>query len=49
LTRFEADEAEILGHYGSNHIHAVPGDQVETLRLVCRFLDVDFVGLGTAR
>jgi L-fucose isomerase len=48
FARFEASEGEILGSYGSNHIHAVPGDQVEALRTVCRFLDIDFIGLGSA-
>jgi L-fucose isomerase len=49
FARFEADADEILGRYGSNHIHAVPGDHVEALRQVCRHLDVDYDGLGAAR
>ena len=49
FARFQADADEILGRYGSNHIHAVPGDHVETLRHVCRHLDVDYDGFGTAR
>jgi len=48
FARFDASADEILGRYGSNHIHAVPGDHVETLRLVCRLLDVDYDGLGSA-
>jgi L-fucose/D-arabinose isomerase len=47
LARFEADADEILSRYGSNHIHAVPGDRVAELRHVCRFLDVDFDGFGS--
>jgi L-fucose/D-arabinose isomerase len=37
---------EILGRYGSNHIHAVPGEHVSALREVCAFLGVEFDGLG---
>lgn len=48
FARFDATEAEVLGNYGCNHIHAIPGDRVEALRAVCRFLDVDYVGLGGA-
>jgi L-fucose/D-arabinose isomerase len=47
FTRFEASADEILGRFGSNHIHAVPGDHVDELRAVCRFLDVDFDGFGS--
>ena len=46
FARFAADADEILGRYGSNHIHAVPGDHVATLREVCRLLDVEFDGFG---
>ncbi len=49
FARFEAEDDEVLGRYGSNHIHAIPGDHVETLRHVCRLLEVDFDGFGTAR
>ena len=48
FARFEADAADILSRYGSNHVHAVPGEHVEELRVVCRLLDVDYDGLGTA-
>jgi L-fucose/D-arabinose isomerase len=48
FARFEADAAEILSRYGSNHVHAVPGEHVDELRMVCRLLDVDYDGLGTA-
>jgi L-fucose/D-arabinose isomerase len=46
FARLAADAAEILGRYGSNHIHAVPGDHVEALRHVCRLVDVEFDGFG---
>jgi L-fucose/D-arabinose isomerase len=46
FARFDADATEFLGRYGSNHIHAVPGDRVYELRQVCRLLDVDFDGFG---
>jgi L-fucose isomerase len=49
FARLDAPAEEILQRFGSNHIHAVPGDHVEALRLVCRNLDVDFDGFGTAR
>jgi L-fucose isomerase len=48
LARFEASADEFLGRFGSNHIHAVPGDHVATLRQVCRLLNVDYDGFGTA-
>jgi L-fucose/D-arabinose isomerase len=47
FARFDANADEILGRYGSNHIHAVPGDQVPALREICRLLDVDFDGFGS--
>jgi L-fucose isomerase len=49
FTRFEADSGEILSRYGSNHIHAIPGDHVADLRQICDLLDVDYDGLGAAR
>jgi L-fucose isomerase len=48
FARIEADAEEVLSRYGSNHIHAVPGDHVEELRVVCRLLDVDYDGFGGA-
>ena len=48
FARMEADADEILSRYGSNHIHAIPGDHVEELRVVCKLLDVDFDGFGGA-
>jgi L-fucose isomerase len=46
FARFDASVEEILGRYGSNHIHAVPGDRVAELRIVCDLLDVDYDGFG---
>jgi L-fucose isomerase len=46
FARFAADVEDVLGRYGSNHVHAVPGNQVPALREVCRLLDIDFDGLG---
>jgi L-fucose isomerase len=46
FARFEADAAEILTRYGSNHVHAVPGDHAAALRVVCTLLDVEFDGFG---
>jgi L-fucose isomerase len=49
FARLAADRDELLSRYGSNHIHAIPGEHVETLRIVCGLLDVDYDGFGTAR
>jgi L-fucose isomerase len=46
FARFDADATEILNRYGSNHIHAIPGDHLAPLREVCRLLDIDFDGFG---
>jgi L-fucose isomerase len=46
FARLQADVAEVLGRFGSNHVHAVPGNHVGALREVCRLLAVDFDGLG---
>ena len=48
FTRFDASADEILGRYGSNHIHAIAGDHMEELRLVCRYLGIDWDGFGSA-
>jgi len=47
FARLDARAEEVLGRYGSNHIHAVPGDVVAELRHVCRLLDVRVDGFGT--
>ena len=49
FARLDAPAEQILRRYGSNHIHAVPGDRVEDLREVCRLLDIDFDGFGELR
>jgi len=48
FARMEARAEEILSRYGSNHIHAIPGDRVEELKIVCGLLDVDYDGFGSA-
>ncbi len=48
FARFSADSGEILGRYGSNHVHGVPGDWTRDLRGVCRLLDIDVDTLGEA-
>ncbi|MGH2844437.1 MAG: L-fucose/L-arabinose isomerase family protein [Thermoleophilaceae bacterium] len=48
FARLQAPVEEILSRYGSNHIHAVPGDRVDELRILCRLLEVDYDGLGDA-
>ncbi len=49
FARMEAEAGEILDRYGSNHIHAIPGDHVETLKIVCKLLDIDYDGFGSAK
>ncbi|QBD78871.1 fucose isomerase [Ktedonosporobacter rubrisoli] len=48
FARMEASVEEILGRYGSNHIHAIPGNYVEDLRIICKLLDIDYDGFGSA-
>ena len=48
FARFDAPAADLLARYGSNHIHAVPGDHVDALRAACGLLDVDYDGFGSA-
>jgi L-fucose isomerase len=48
FARLEASSEEFLSRYGSNHIHAVPGDYVAELRAVCDMLDVDYDGFGAS-
>lgn len=49
FARMDAEHGEILSRYGSNHIHAIPGDYVEDLQQVCRLLDIDYDGFGGAK
>lgn len=47
FARFHGVAAEtLLSRYGSNHIHAVPGDHVAELERVCQLLDVDVDAFG---
>jgi L-fucose/D-arabinose isomerase len=48
FARLDAGPDEVLSRYGSNHIHAVPGDVVDELRAVCDLLDIDYDGFGAA-
>lgn len=48
FARFDASYQEFLGRYGSNHIHAIPGDHIEELRVICQLLDIDYDGFGGA-
>lgn len=48
FARFDASSADVLSRYGSNHIHAVPGDHVPELRAVCRLRDIEYDGFGDA-
>jgi L-fucose isomerase len=49
FARLDAEADDVLERYGSNHIHAIPGDHVETLRIVSRLVGVEFDGFGSAR
>jgi L-fucose/D-arabinose isomerase len=46
FAHFSASPEEILGRYGSNHIHAVPGQHTRALRDVCAFLGIAFDGFA---
>ncbi|WP_433428689.1 L-fucose/L-arabinose isomerase family protein [Nonomuraea sp. CA-141351] len=48
FTRLHVPATEFLGRFGSNHIHAVPGDYVAELEAVCKQLGVEFEGFGDA-
>ncbi|MEU6736797.1 L-fucose/L-arabinose isomerase family protein [Streptomyces physcomitrii] len=48
FARLDAPADDFLGRFGSNHIHAVPGDYVAELRSVCRQLGIRFDGFGSA-
>jgi L-fucose isomerase len=49
FARMEATVDAVLGRFGSNHIHGVPGDIRAELTAVCRLLDVDVDDLEQAR
>lgn len=46
FVRMDAPAGEVLGRFGANHIHAIPGDHVEALSAFCQLADVDFDGFG---
>jgi L-fucose isomerase len=48
FARFHAASEQILSRYGSNHIHAVPGDYIHPLRDICHLLNIDFELIGPA-
>ncbi len=48
FTRLDVPADEFLSRFGSNHIHAVPGDYVAELEQVCRQLDIDYQPFGAA-
>jgi len=48
FARLDAGSREVLSRYGSNHIHAVPGDHVSGLRAFCNLTDIRFDGFGNA-
>ncbi|HET6173395.1 MAG TPA: L-fucose/L-arabinose isomerase family protein [Gaiellales bacterium] len=49
FARLDAGANSVLGRYGSNHIHGVPGDVTSELRTVCRYLGIDVDDLAAAR
>jgi L-fucose isomerase len=48
FAEFDATSDAVLGRYGSNHIHAVPGDRMAELRHVCQLLGTTFDDLSVA-
>ncbi|RFU82300.1 fucose isomerase [Streptomyces triticagri] len=48
FARLQAPAEEFLTRFGSNHIHAVPGDHVADLRAVCDQLGIRYDGFGDA-
>ena len=48
FTKLDAPAEDFLARFGANHIHAVPGDVLAELELVCTLLDVDFDPLAPA-
>jgi L-fucose/D-arabinose isomerase len=48
FARLQAPASEILGRFGSNHIHAIPGDHAAALRNVCQQLEIVYDGFGSA-
>ncbi|MFI6938650.1 L-fucose/L-arabinose isomerase family protein [Streptomyces sp. NPDC050418] len=48
FARLDASADDFLTRFGSNHIHAVPGDYVDDLRAVCAQLGIRYDGFGDA-
>ncbi|NUR84036.1 MAG: L-fucose/L-arabinose isomerase family protein [Nonomuraea sp.] len=48
FTRLHVPATEFLERFGSNHIHAVPGDYVAELAAVCDQLGIEYEGFGDA-
>jgi L-fucose isomerase len=48
FARLHTSAEEFLTRFGSNHIHAVPGEYVEELKSVCRLLGIRYDGFGDA-
>ncbi len=48
FVRMEATADQVLSRFGSNHIHAVPGEHRPALRAFCRLADVDYEDLGAS-
>jgi L-fucose/D-arabinose isomerase len=46
FARLDVGPDAFLTSYGSNHIHAIPGERVAELAAVAHFLDVDLIRLG---
>ena len=46
FARLDAEIDDVLDRYASNHIHAIPGDHVASLKIVCRLAGVEFDGFG---
>ncbi len=48
FVRLATSSESVLSRFGANHIHAIPGDHVETLKAFCHLADVDYDGFGAA-
>jgi L-fucose isomerase len=48
FARLDVPDEEMLSRFGSNHIHAIPGDHVAALQQVCAFLDIRYEGFGAS-
>jgi len=47
FAKLEVDHEEFLEKFDANHCHAVYGDRVDELKMICRMLDVDVELLST--